>query len=220
MSDAVENEHQCTCKIGRAIDRYDLDGLNGELQHRRDVADASLRTLAEYINERILETALAEVETDLTDVAYGAVSADDALSAVYETLTSDTALADREARVRKRFEQNGIDIEEIESDWVTHPTVRSHLNDCLQIDTARTTKITAESARNTIEWARTRCARVVEQTISRLVSAGIVSIRDIEVAVTIQITCSDCGSTYRFGELLEYGSCACSADETTPLDHR
>lgn len=71
MSDAVENEHQCTCKIGRAIDRYDLDGLNGELQHRRDVADASLRTLAEYINERILETALAEAETDLTDVGTG-----------------------------------------------------------------------------------------------------------------------------------------------------
>ncbi|PGF17780.1 hypothetical protein CP556_17865 [Natrinema sp. CBA1119] len=103
MSDALENEYQCTCKIGGAIGRYNLDGLNGELQHRRDMADASLLTLAECLNERILETALAEAETDLTDGAYGAVSAD-ALSAVYETLTSDTAPTDREARVRKRFE--------------------------------------------------------------------------------------------------------------------
>ncbi|WP_369335250.1 rod-determining factor RdfA [Natrialba sp. PRR66] len=215
MSDAIEHGHQCSCKIGRNIERYNLDELNSELQRQRNTEDASLRTLANYINERVLEAALAEAETDLTDVAYGAVSADDALSAVYNTLASDTAPADREARVRKRFEQNGIDLEAIESDWVTHPTVRSHLNDCLHIDTSHTTKITAETARNTIEWARTRCARVVEQTISRLVSAEIISIRDHEVSVTIQITCPDCGSTYRFGELLKHESCACSTDETT-----
>ncbi|MFB1062770.1 rod-determining factor RdfA [Natrinema sp. H-ect4] len=71
ISDALENEYQCPCKIGGAIDRYDLDGLNGELLHRRDMADASLLTLAEYSNERILETALAEAETDLTDVGTG-----------------------------------------------------------------------------------------------------------------------------------------------------
>lgn len=213
MDEAIDPSGGCSCKIGRTIDQYDLDGLNEDLRHRRDVESASLRALADYINERILEAALSEAETNLTNVAYGAVSADDALSAVYETLTGDATPPEREARVRKRFEQNGIDLDEIESNWVTHPTVRSHLNDCLHVDTARTTHITAETARNTIEWARTRCGRVVEQTISRLVSADIVSIRTIEVSVSIRITCSDCGNTYRFGELLQ-NSCACNANET------
>lgn len=215
MSEPMESETHCSCKIGRNIDRYDLDGLNEELRHRRDAKNESLRALADYINTRVLEAALADAETDLTNVAYGAVSTDDALSAVYETLTSDETPPDREARVRKRFEQHGIDLERIESDWVTHPTVRSHLNDCLHIDTTRQTRITGETARNTIEWARTRCGRVVEQTISRLVSAEIVAIRDVEVSVLIQITCSECGTTYRFGELLEDGSCKCYADEPT-----
>lgn len=212
MNESDDGEQRCSCKIGRNIDRYGLAGLNEDLQYRRSEEDASLRTLADYINKRILEAALSETGTGLTNVAYGAVSMDDALEAVYENLTSDEVPADREARVRKRFEQTGVDIEEIESHWVTHPTVRTHLNDCLDIDTARTSRITAETARNTIEWARTRCSRVVEQTISRLSSAGLVVIGDAEVSVMIKITCSECGVTYRFSELLEEGACACHSD--------
>lgn len=215
MNETDEHEQRCSCKIGRNIDRYDLVGLNEDLHHRRDGRDESLRDLADYINKRILEAALSETGIDLTNVAYGAVSSDGALAAVYETLTSDMAPADRKARVQKRFEQNGIDVEEIESHWVTHPTVRSHLNECLDIDTTRRTRITPETARNTIEWARTRCGRVVEQTVSRLVSADIVAICDIEVSVLIQIMCSECDTTYRFGELLEEKSCDCYSDDPT-----
>lgn len=215
MSDSDGDEGQCSCKIGRDIDRYDLSGLNEELQYRRNEEDASLRDLAEHVNKRILEAVLNDTRTDLTNVAYGAVSETDALDAVYETLASDDTPADREARVRKRFEQAGVDIEEIESHWVTHPTVRTHLNECLDIDTAQRARITADTARNTIEWARTRCRRVVEQTITRLSSAGIVAIGDADVSVGIQITCSDCGSTYRPGALLEEGACACHSDQNS-----
>ncbi|UHQ96105.1 rod-determining factor RdfA [Natrinema halophilum] len=214
MGNPIDSERRCACKIGRTIEQYGLTDLNEEIRHRRDGQNASLRVLADYINKQILEAALAEAETDLTNVAYGAVSADDALSAVYETLADDQIPADREARVRKRFEQNGIDLGEIESNWVTHPTVRSHLNNCLDIDTSRGIRITTNAARNTIEWARTRCGQVVEQTISRLVSADIVTMQSTDVSVMIQITCPECGNTYRFGELLEQESCACSSDET------
>lgn len=213
MSNTADSEQQCSCKIGKDIDRYGLAGLNEDLQYRRNEEDASLRALADHINKRILDAVLSQTGTDLANVAYGAVSADDALEAVYKTLTSDDVPADREARVRKRFEQTGVDIEEIESHWVTHPTVRAHFNDCLDIDTARTTRITAETARNTIEWARTRCSRVVAQTISRLSSAELVAIGDAKVSVMIQITCSKCGSTYRFSTLLKEGTCACHSDE-------
>lgn len=208
-------DHHCSCKVGRKRREYGLDGLNDELRDQRFDHDASLRELAEYVNQRILEQAIRRAGLDLTDVAYGAVSPDDALAVVYETLTSDSVTADREVRVRTRLEQRGVDIEAIESDWVTHPTIRDHLNECLGIETGRSSRITPDDSRDTIEWARTRCARIVEQTVSRLISSGHVTISDHNVSVIINITCSECGQAYRLSELLEKRSCSCDTDETT-----
>ncbi|MDF9746224.1 rod-determining factor RdfA [Natrinema salsiterrestre] len=205
-------DHRCSCKVGRKRRKYDLDGLNGELRERRFDHGASLRDLAEYVNRRMLETAIERAGLDFTDVAYGAVSPDDALAVVYETLTGDGVPADREVRVRTRLEQRGVDIEVIESDWVTHPTIRAHLNECLEIETSRSSRITPDDSRDTIEWARTRCARVVDQTVSRLISSGHVTVSDPDISVLIRITCSDCGQTYRLSELLTEGSCSCHSD--------
>lgn len=212
MDDSTDGT--CSCKVGRNAERYDLDGLNDDLRRKRFDDEASLRELADFVNRRILESAIERAGLDLTDIAYGAVTPDDALSAVYDTLTSDSVTADRVVRVRTRLEQHGIDTETIESDWITHPTVRGHLNECLGIDTSRSTRITPDDSRDTIEWARTRCNRIVEQTVSRLVSSGHVSISDFDVSVTIQVTCADCGRTYRPTELLEQRSCDCSSSNT------
>lgn len=219
MGNSADRTQGCSCKIGRNIDRYGLEELNEELQQRRYEDEASLRDLADYINRRILSAVLSESDIDLMDAAYGAVSSDEALAAVYETLASDEASPDREAYVRKRLEQNDIEINEIESHWVTHPTVRAHLNDCLDIETDRPTRITTESAQDTIEWARTRCNQIVTQTISRLVSSGALSISDYDVSVVVQISCSNCENTYRPIELLERESCDCYDIQSTSTDH-
>ncbi|SER38108.1 rod-determining factor RdfA [Natrinema salaciae] len=206
-------DQPCSCKVGRSVERYELDGLNDELRRKRFDEEASLRELADFVNRQILAAAIESTPLDLTDIAYGAVSPDDALSAVYETLTSDSVAADREVRVRTRLEQQGVDIAAIESDWVTHPTVRGHLNDCLGIDTSRSARITPDESRDTIEWARTRCARIVEQTVSRLVTSGHLAIADFDVTITIQITCGECGRTHRPTELLEQRSCSCDSKD-------
>jgi len=122
---------------------------------------------------------------------------------VYETLTSDTAPADREARVRKtlRTERNRYRRDRVR--LVTHPTVRSHLNDCLHRSIRPGRRRSRPNQHEIRSNGRERDVLESSNRQSRGSSAqGIVSIRDIEVAVTIQITCSDCGSTYRFGELL------------------
>lgn len=207
-------DESCSCKIGRKIEQYGLDDLNDDLRRERFDNAASLRELADLINRRILETEIQDTGTDLTNVAYGAVNPDDALAAVYEALTNDDAPADREARVRTRLEQNGVNIERVESDWITHPTVRSHLNECLGIDTSRSAQITPTDSMNTIEWARTRCSQIIEQTVVRLIRSGHITISDFEVSVDIRVECTDCGRVYRPTELLKRGSCNCSPDET------
>lgn len=208
----------CSCKVGRNIERYDLEGLNDDLHRERSKNEASLRELADQINRQILKKSIEDSDIALADVAYGAVSQDEALSAVYETLTSDTIAADREAHVRKRLEQNGVNVKSIESDWVTHPTVRTHLKDCLNIDTSRSVQITPDDAMDTVEWARARCRQIIEQTMSRLVSSGHIEIADSDVAITISIECSECGRTYRLPELLDKRSCACTLETSSDAE--
>ena len=214
----IENETHstCSCKIGRNIDKYGLDDLNQELTQKRKTNNASLRDLADYINQRILGAALSDAGVDSTDTLYDAISGDEMTTELYESLTSDDTPTERVARLRTRLTQLGVDIDTVESDWVTHPTVRSHLRECQDIDTARSANLTADDARDTIEWARTQCVNIVAQTFTRLRNAGIVSTGSLNVTLTIQITCTNCGDTYRPGQLLNHRTCSCSSEGTKP----
>lgn len=206
----------CSCKIGRNIAQYKLSDLDLELTHRYREIGASLRDLADYVNQRVLAAALTAADVDVTDALYGAVSDEDALTALYEALDSDDTPAERTARVRTRLTQLGVDVEAVEADWVTHPTVRTHLRECLEIETKRTATITPDEARDTIEWARTQCANIVDQTFTRLQHADMLSTGPLDATVTIQITCTRCGTTYRPSQLLTHRTCDCtSPDDTT-----
>jgi len=205
----------CSCKVGRKTNQYNLKDIDSELIDQRQKADASLRELAAYVNQRILAAALTAADVDVTNALYGAVSDEDALTTLYETLASDDTPSERAARVRTRLTQLGADIETVEADWVTHPTVRTHLRDCLDIDTGRTATLTSDDARDTIEWARTRCVNVVAQTFTRLRNADVLSTGPLDITVTVQVTCTACGETYRPSQLLTHSECACTATNDT-----
>jgi len=215
MSEA--NADRCSCKVGRAAGRYGLDRLDDDLLHRRREDDASLRALADYVNRRILGAALDAADLDDgTAGVYGAVTDEEAVSAVYRALAGDDAEPERTARVRTRLEQAGVDLDAVTDDWVTHPTVRHHLRECLEVDTSRDSTITPDDAVDTTEWARARCARVVARTFERLDDAGLVTTESRDVSVTIQVTCTACGNSYRPTSLVERGGCACDADVAAP----
>lgn len=202
----------CGCKVGRNAEEYGLEALDAELERRR-ANGASLRTLATAVNQRVLAAAIeAETADRPIDEVFGAVAGERAIEAVYEALTDEDA-PERRARVETRLKQHGIDVAAVRSDWVTHPTVRTHLSDCLGIDTSREPTITAADAIDTVEWARARAAGVVGRTFERLGNAGLVSTGELDVSVTLQLTCEECGRTYRPRRLLEAGSCACHVDE-------
>lgn len=198
----------CDCKVGRVATRRGLAGLDEALVRHRRAESASLRELANLVNRRVLSAALTMADIDNLDDLFGAISGDQAVEAVYDALTADTE-PERTARVRTRLEQRGVDVGAVEDDWVSHPTVGRHLRDCLDVDTARSATITLDDAVDTIEWARTRAAGVIARTFQRLATAGLVRTGELDAAVTVQLTCSTCGHTYRPRELLERGGCAC-----------
>lgn len=200
----------CGCKVGRSIEKYNLVGLNEELARRHADEDASLRDLAAFVNQRILATAIAEAGSlDAETEVFGAMDSDEAVRRIYARLTDETTPIERETRVRMRLKQDGIEIDRIEADWVTHPTIRTHLRSCLGHDTSPSPGIDPEGAHQTIEWARSRCRGVVERTIERLQASNHVSITRPDVAVTIRITCMECQETYRPIDLIAATRCGC-----------
>lgn len=209
---AGEESGACSCKVGRVADRHGVSGLDDELRRRREDG-ASLRALADHVNRRVLAASLDDETDGLVDAVYGAVSGEEAVALVYDALAGDDVAPERTARVRTRLEQRGVDVDAVMDDWVTHPTVRGHLRECLGLDTSRGGTVSHDDAVDTVEWARARSERVVGRTFERLDDAGLVTTGDLDVAATFRLTCADCGETYRPSRLLDRGGCACDRDD-------
>lgn len=203
----------CDCKVGRAMTAYDLYGLDDELRRRRLEEDETLRQLTDYVNCRILKRAIEGTAPDLLepDTATGVFTDVDTLDAIYEVLASDENAA-QSARVKTRLEQAGVQVGAVEDDWVTHPTIRTHLRECLDISTSTSTDLDTDGAISTIGWARRRCAGVAESTLDRLRTAGLLDAPALDVTVSIRTTCSACDRSYRPNELIRRGHCDCRSD--------
>jgi len=190
---------QC-CKVGRVADRWSLPDLDDALARRHEAGDG-LRDLAEMVNRRVLEDAVTGADADVIGDA----------DALYATITGEDVSAGRRAEVRAQLSNAGVDVLGMEDDFVSHQTVKSHLNDCLGIDTARSQPLDRERATGTVEWARSRSEAVIERTIERLRASDELETGSLSVTHTVRITCEDCGQTYRQDELLASGRCDCAA---------
>lgn len=188
----------CTCKIGRNAEAYAIEGLDRRLLERR--ADgASLRRLETVVNRAILRAALRDAET--------AVLGD--VDGVYETLTGDDVSAGQRTETRERLSRAGVDPETLVDDFVSYQTVRSHLRNCLDVETDRRTTLSVEDAQGTIEWARSRSEGIVERTIERLTNTEGFDAGDVEVSHVVRVSCPDCGTSHPVETFVDRGGCDC-----------
>ncbi len=204
MADARSKSNRRRTKVERVVEKYDLEGLTEELARRwtgEGVERHSLRELARYFNERVLETALAESEVDLLD---GEVSN------IYRLLTDDDVSAGQRTETRSRLEREGVELSELESDFVSHQAIHTFLTDrqnvSLPVDSDETR---LEKSRETLRKLRGRMESVAINDIERLVEAGALDVGDVSVLLSLDIVCNECGERYDFEELLEEGGCRC-----------
>lgn len=190
---------RCGCKVGRQRERYELEGLNDELLERRRREEMSLRRLADFVNVRVLEAAIDASDADV---------AGDPQS-VYETLARDDVSPENRADLTDQLEFVGIDVEGVQDDFVSHQTIKHHLNDCLEVDTSRDGIESIDAARGRIEWSADRHRTVLENTVEQLSRAELVSVGEFEITQTTSITCTDCGASYRLEEFLNGQRCDC-----------
>lgn len=190
-------------KVARIIRKYDLDGVGDRLESAwtgENGDRTSLRDLADQFNRAVLDAAIRE--------ASGPVSEIDVESA-YRTLTDDNISKADQRRKRRDLDVMGVDIEAVESNFVTHQAVYNYLTDYRGAELPDQSEGVAQRKAQTIERIQGRASAVTESAIESLTSSGEVADHEYDVVVDIRVICSDCGSDYPAGDLLRNGGCDC-----------
>jgi hypothetical protein len=204
MSDS-ENENQSTrrVKVARLLDEYELGGL-GEQMEQRWTADGddrmSLRDLADHFNQELLRSAL-------TDAGQQPLAGE--VENTYQLLTGEeTSEADR-TRVKRRLEREGIDVDELQRDFVTYQAIRTYLKEYRDATYESDDRDRAVVEMENLQRLRGRTLTVTDSILDRLKRNTEFELGEFRVFAEISVLCEDCGVQYNVEELLERGGCDC-----------
>lgn len=195
-------------KIGRVIRKYELTGVPAELATRwaGNGGDRySLRSLADYFNERVLAAAVADAGVD--SMPGGAEN-------LYLVLTGEEGSAGERTELRRRLERDGVDVDALKRDFVSHQTIHTFLTDHLEeryeVDDDEQLRKDADR----VSRLESRLAAVAGDAVERSDRVGRITVGDTEVFVETRVLCTECGETTTVQDLFENGGCACqSSDE-------
>ncbi|AQL44829.1 hypothetical protein BV210_19410 (plasmid) [Halorientalis sp. IM1011] len=196
----------CQCKVGRGVEDFGLDGIHDDLV-RRWCGDGrerqSLRELATYFNRRLLGSAVE--------------SADEAplsgeVSNLYRLLTDDDVSSGVRTQTRRRLETAGVPVEAVESAFVSHQTVHTHLTECLGVSReteADDPESRRRADRDRIRALQSRTEAVTTDALERLRDSEALALADFDVLVDVTVLCDECGRQHDVGSLLDRGGCDC-----------
>ncbi len=192
------------CKVDRVAAKYGLDDLDSELLDAREGGD-SLRELETRANRAVLRRALRDA---------GADPLPGEVANIHRLLTDEDVSEGTALRLREKLDRLDIDHAELAEDFVSYQTVRTHLRDCLNVDTSRQQSVSLEDERETLFGLLGRTERVVEGSLSRLRAAGLLELGGIEVTATVRVVCPECNRSYTLSTLFAERGCACTDEES------
>jgi len=191
----------CSCKVGRVAAGAGL-AVDDELLDRWTGTDRqSTRDLATWFNRTVLAAALAEA---------GVPTKDGEVENYYRLLTDDDVSSGDRIEVRRELAQRGVSVDAIDSDFVSHQTIHTHLTECLDGSLSEPTPSERlADAAETLGQLRSRTEAVTADTIARLAAHDALDVGPTDVLVSVQLTCRECNRQYSVRELLDRGGCHC-----------
>jgi hypothetical protein len=188
------------------IEEYDLEGIGAELEQywTADEDRRSLRELADYFNRNVLEAALDSA---------GVQHLDGETENTYRLLTDDDVSSADRTRVRRRLERDGVDVDDLEGDFVTYQAIRSYLKDHRGAEYTPDETDPLEREKTNVQQLRGRMAAVTEGKLEQLRDSGRLTLGEFRTLPEIRVVCEDCNTQFDAVELLERGGCDCSTDE-------
>lgn len=209
MSESPNGEHAAACcKVGRLIEEFELVGIDEDLaaKWRGDgVERKSVRALTDEFNERLLQAGL-----DRGDINY----LEGEVNNTYTLLTDDDVTEGVKVNVRRALKRGNVEIEAIESAFVSHQTIYNHLTDCLEITKPQEgTQDPVDKAAGEMFSLQNRTVAVVDSKVARLRDGGELALSDFDVYVDVNVRCKSCGSRLDLGNLLREGGCSCQMED-------
>lgn len=197
-------------KVGRLIHAYELDGMAETLETRwtgDGEQRSSLRELADYFNRQLLRVAMSDAGLDPLQ---GEVKN------TYRLLTDDDVSAGVRTQTRKQLEREGIDIDQIKCDFVSHQAVHTYLTKYrgVQKGVEVSDETQVEKSIQTVQRLKNRLSAVTTNTLETLRNTDRLAVGDFDVSVDVRVFCRDCGEQYAVRDLLETGSCDCDSEGT------
>lgn len=195
-------------KVARLLDEYDLGASYGaDLEAAWTGVDGerrSLRDLAAAFNRRLLATAMEEADMSTIDGEVGNL---------FRVLTSEEVTAGTRSEARSRLERNGVDVDQLERDFVTYQAIRSYLKDVREADYEKPdVKDRRERTAESVGRLRSRLTSVTESNLEQLRANEEVTLGEFQLFTSVDVLCEECGSQYAVAELLERGGCDCPDD--------
>ncbi|MEF8871476.1 MAG: hypothetical protein V5A41_07580 [Haloarculaceae archaeon] len=204
---AREPPAQCSCKVGTVAADCGLGDIHSELRTQWLNDDGpSVRTLTDSFNKRVLETAFRQA---------GNLPLDGEVDNIYRLLWDDDSDVAERTRARERLRQEGIPVDEVEEQLVSHQTLYRHLVECLDASYEPPEKSADERLdtwRTRMLALQNRTASVTAQGIEQLDRHDAVDIGSFDVTIDATVTCEDCGGFYSLEEFLDTGACDCQTE--------
>lgn len=190
-------------KIERVAEEYALAGIEDELVELSTRAEDSfsLRDLATYFNEEVLRAAMADA--DLNPLEGEAEN-------TYRLLTEASVSSGVRTETRKKLERNGIDVDQLEADFVTYQAVRTYLRNARGVEYDRqTNEERIETVAESVARLENRTTTVTEEKLDQLRRTDRIALGEFRVLLDLRVFCEDCGTQYEVAELLDRGGCQC-----------
>ncbi len=192
-------------KVERVLEAYDLAAWGDRLEAEwlgEGTDRTSLRDLAAELNRAVVRAALEE--------AQGSVVSGDVESA-YRAIAGDDVAESERVRKRRALEREGVDVDALDRDLVSHQAVHTYLKQVRDAEFQRPDDDRVARKSATIQRLAGRTRAVTASTLDELAAADHLRDRNYDVVVDLRIVCNDCGRDYSVDDLLEAGGCDCGA---------
>lgn len=190
-------------KVARLIDEYDLQGLGAELEQSWTAEEnrKSLRELASYFNQRLLQRALDEANVHCLDGE---------LENTYRLLTDDEISSAESTRIERRLERDGVDVDKLKSDFVTYQAIRSYLKNHRGAEYTPTETDPLEREATNVQKLRGRMVSVTEGKLEQFRDNDELTLGEFRTLADIRVVCEDCNTQFDILKLLDRGGCNCT----------
>lgn len=195
-------------KVARLITEYDLDASFGDRLENLWTAEnprrKSLRDLAALFNKELLESAM-------TTAGMSTISGE--VDNLHRLLTEDDVSSGMRIEAQTRLERSGVDVDQLEKDFVTYQAIRSYLTEYRDAEYEQPSgSEQVDKVLDSVQRLRSRLRSIAESSLDRLRSTDRITLGDFRLFIDVDVLCEDCGAQYGIVDLLERGGCECERD--------